>query len=170
MQSFSIFSALPLPSVTVSVFVSQVEQHRTEDTFGRALIPLYKEEYRWLNRFIYHRHSFPCGDAELFFSNNNGGLCGNLLESFQASWKRFGLPGTPTFTLIRTSISTCVSPVLQSVTATLLILHRVDELCRYRLNSSNSPAPLRVSFSQLVFCLCRSRLLWTQGRSSTSDG
>lgn len=110
-------------SISISFFVPQVSQHKTKETFGQALIPLKKDEYRWFSHFIRCRRKLPCGDSETFFANSNGGPFTKLLESFQASWKRFGLPGTPTFTLVRSSISTCVRPVfIQSVwvrTATL---------------------------------------------------
>lgn len=90
------------------LFLSQVKQHKTKEAFGLAQIPLTKNEYMWLNRFVYHRHKFPCGDSNIFFSNSNGGTCHDLLEAFQKCWKNFGLPEKPTFSLIRSSISTCV--------------------------------------------------------------
>lgn len=93
-------------------FVPQVSQHRTKETFGRALIPLNKDEYPWFCHFIPCRHNLPCCDSKTFFANSNDGPFTNLLKSFQASWKCFGLPGMPMFTPVRSSISTCVRPVL----------------------------------------------------------
>lgn len=95
-----------------SFFCSQVSQHRTKETFGRALIPLNKDEYPWFCHFIPCRHNLPCCDSKTFFANSNDSPFTNLLKSFQASWKCFGLPGMPMFTPVRSSISTCVRPVL----------------------------------------------------------
>nr|XP_046231486.1 uncharacterized protein LOC124051823 isoform X2 [Scatophagus argus] len=50
-----------------------VKQHKTRDTFGHAQVPLTKTEYMWFNKFIYHRHKFPCDDSDILFSNSNWG-------------------------------------------------------------------------------------------------
>lgn len=86
----------------------QVKQYKTKEAFGHAQIPLTKMEYMWLYRFIHHRHKFPCGDSEIFFSNSNKGPYHHILQAFQSCWKVLGLPGTPNVSLILSSISTYV--------------------------------------------------------------
>lgn len=85
-----------------------VRDHKTRKCFGHALIPLTRPEYMWLERFIYHGHSYSCSDSELFFSNRNSGPFQDILKALQKCWVEFGLPGMPTFALIRSSISTCL--------------------------------------------------------------
>ncbi|XP_053093308.1 uncharacterized protein DDB_G0284459-like isoform X2 [Pangasianodon hypophthalmus] len=86
--------------------VIMVAKHKTSSKYGHALVPLEKEEYVWFARFLYHRHKYPMGESKLFFANTNGGPFSRLAGTFQECWKEFGLPGKPTFGLIRTSIST----------------------------------------------------------------
>ncbi|XP_053084218.1 serine-aspartate repeat-containing protein I-like isoform X1 [Pangasianodon hypophthalmus] len=88
--------------------VIMVAKHKTSSKYGHALVPLEKEEYVWFARFLYHRHKYPMGESKLFFANTNGGPFSRLAGTFQECWKEFGLPGKPTFGLIRTSISTYV--------------------------------------------------------------
>ncbi|MCJ8750141.1 hypothetical protein PDJAM_G00259140 [Pangasius djambal] len=85
-----------------------VAKHKTSSKYGHALVPLEKEEHVWFARFLYHRHKYPIGESKLFFANTNGGPFSRLACTFQECWKEFGLPGKPTFGLIRTSISTYV--------------------------------------------------------------
>nr|XP_046233995.1 uncharacterized protein LOC124053075 [Scatophagus argus] len=88
--------------------IIRVKDHKTKESFGHALIPLMKIEYMWFYRLMYNRHKYPCGKSDLVFSNSNGGPFNDILTSFQDCWESFGLPGRSTFSLIRSSISTCV--------------------------------------------------------------
>ena len=72
-----------------------------------------KIEYMWFYRLIYNRHNYPCGKSHLVFSNSNGGSHKDILITFQNCWESFGLPGRPTFSLIRSSISISVGRSLE---------------------------------------------------------
>ncbi|XP_039468144.1 uncharacterized protein LOC120440226 [Oreochromis aureus] len=86
--------------------IIRVKEHKTKETFGHALVPLTKDEYIWFHRFVYHRHRYPGGSSQLIFANTNGGPYSKMLTSFQDAWRKFGIPGKPTFSMIRSSIST----------------------------------------------------------------
>lgn len=105
---------LPATSMTVCnviylLILLQVKEHKTKETFGHALVPLTKDEYIWFHRFVYHRHRYLGGSSQLIFANTNGGPYSKMLTSFQDAWRKFGIPGKPTFSMIRSSISTFVS-------------------------------------------------------------
>lgn len=102
--------ALPLTHSHLTchcLFLSQVKQHKTKESFGHALIPLTKKEYMWFYRLIYKRKYYPCVDCPLVFTNSNGGPFHENLTTFQDCWESFGFPGRPTFSLKQSSISTC---------------------------------------------------------------
>ena len=101
------YSKFPL-QVSACLFRSQVKDHETKESFGHALIPLTKREYMWFYRLMYNLHNHQTSDSELVFSNTNGGPYHEILTAFQNCWESFGLPGRPTFSLLRSSISTCV--------------------------------------------------------------
>ncbi|KAJ8371748.1 hypothetical protein AAFF_G00302550 [Aldrovandia affinis] len=84
----------------------KVIKHKTASVFGHAHLALSKEEYLWFARFLEHRQQLAGGNSELVFFNTNGGIFKRLLEVFQEQWAAFRLPGCPTFSLIRSSIST----------------------------------------------------------------
>ncbi|KAJ8358489.1 hypothetical protein AAFF_G00435770 [Aldrovandia affinis] len=84
----------------------KVVKHKTASVFGHAHLALSKEEYLWFATFLEHRQQVPGSDSELVFFNTNGGIFKRLLEVFQEQWAAFRLPGCPTFSLIRSSIST----------------------------------------------------------------
>ncbi|CAI5669544.1 unnamed protein product [Oreochromis niloticus] len=86
--------------------IIRVKEHKTKETFGHALVPLTKDEYIWFHRFVYHRQRYPGGSSQLIFANTNGGPYSKMLKSFQDAWRKFGIPGKPTFSMIRSSIST----------------------------------------------------------------
>ncbi|CAI5658418.1 unnamed protein product [Oreochromis niloticus] len=86
--------------------IIRVKEHKTKETFGHALVPLTKDEYIWFHRFVYHRQRYPGGSSQLIFANTNGGPYSKMLTSFQDAWRKFGIPGKPTFSMIRSSIST----------------------------------------------------------------
>ncbi|XP_026016740.1 uncharacterized protein LOC113029683 [Astatotilapia calliptera] len=86
--------------------IIRVKEHKTKETFGHALVPLTKDEYIWFHRFVNHRHRYLGVSSQLIFANTNGGPYAKMLTSFQDAWRKFGIPGKPTFSMIRSSIST----------------------------------------------------------------
>nr|XP_046231996.1 uncharacterized protein LOC124052114 [Scatophagus argus] len=111
-----------------------VKLHKTRDTFGHAQVPLTKTEYMWLNKFIYRCHT----GGDLLFSNSNGGPYKDIMEAFQRCWTDFGLPGTPTFSLIRSSIIICIGRSLKEskkVSVGRMMCHSIaDKFCEVDLN------------------------------------
>ncbi|KAG7456329.1 hypothetical protein MATL_G00250940 [Megalops atlanticus] len=63
--------------------VIKVKKHKTAGTFGHALVPLTKDEYSWLSRFLYHRHKYCRVRSHLLFANSSAGICKRLLRAFQ---------------------------------------------------------------------------------------
>ncbi|KAL4006322.1 hypothetical protein ACER0C_000174 [Sarotherodon galilaeus] len=86
--------------------IIRVKEHKTKETFGHALVPLTEDEYIWFHRFVYHRHRYLGGSSQLIFANTHGGPYCKTLTSFQDAWRKFGIPGKPTFSMIRSSIRT----------------------------------------------------------------
>ncbi|MGL5596663.1 MAG: hypothetical protein ACRDDA_00745 [Aeromonas sp.] len=91
-------------------FHPQVNVHKTNQAFGPAQISLDPREYGWLKTFLGLREKLVGGPtAKFFFFTSTPNPCKNLNNHFQEAWKKMGLPGTPTFTDIRSSIATHVS-------------------------------------------------------------
>ncbi|XP_052002628.1 uncharacterized protein LOC127657771 isoform X1 [Xyrauchen texanus] len=74
--------------------------------FGPAQIAVTREEYEWMQRFLKIRRRLPGGStAQYFFFTSTPNVCKKLVTYFRSAWKAMGLPGSPNFTDIRTSIA-----------------------------------------------------------------
>ncbi|KAG7463411.1 hypothetical protein MATL_G00176270 [Megalops atlanticus] len=92
-------------------YLVPVASHKTSAKFGRASLPLRKEELSWFLAFSAHRSRLP-GYAEkprTFFFNSSGRPLSHVGEYICRAWKSLHLPGNPTVTLIRSSVATLVS-------------------------------------------------------------
>lgn len=112
--SFSLsaqFSHKTLPKCLHCLSLSlQISAHKTNQAFGAAQLAMDAEEYGWLEEFLSMRSTLVGGkDAHYFFFTSKPSSCKNLNQYFQEAWAGMGLPGTPTFTDVRTSIATHVS-------------------------------------------------------------
>ncbi|KAL1249532.1 hypothetical protein QQF64_020537 [Cirrhinus molitorella] len=88
-------------------FVINISADKTNQAFGAAQLALDEEEYRWLEEFLALRSTLVGGnDAKYFFFTSKPSSCKNLNKYFQEAWASMGLPGTPTFTDVRTAIAT----------------------------------------------------------------
>ncbi|XP_048010905.1 uncharacterized protein LOC125244732 [Megalobrama amblycephala] len=88
-------------------FVINISTHKTNQAFGAAQLALSGEEYGWLADFLDMRPYLVGGEhAHYFFFTSKPSSCKNLNQYFQEAWAGTGLPGSPTFTDIRTSIAT----------------------------------------------------------------
>ncbi|ROL50898.1 hypothetical protein DPX16_3532 [Anabarilius grahami] len=88
-------------------FVINISTHKTNQAFGAAQLALSGEEYGWLTDFLDIRPYSVGGEtANYFFFTSKPSSCKNLNQYFQEAWAGMGLPGSPTFTDIRTSIAT----------------------------------------------------------------
>ncbi|KAJ8390490.1 hypothetical protein AAFF_G00102870 [Aldrovandia affinis] len=86
-------------------YVINVNQHKTNRQFGAAQIYLEPTEYRWMRTWVDLRKARG-PQNNLFFTMTGKGPAKSLLKFFQAAWAEMGLPGRPTFTDIRTAVST----------------------------------------------------------------
>ncbi|XP_016380028.1 uncharacterized protein LOC107717704 [Sinocyclocheilus rhinocerous] len=94
-------------TVTEDKFVINISAHKTNQAFGAAQLALDQEEYGWLQQFLSLRSTLVgCKNAHYFFFTSKLSSCKNLNQYFQEAWRSMGLPGTPTFTDLRTSIAT----------------------------------------------------------------
>ncbi|XP_048014510.1 uncharacterized protein LOC125247288 [Megalobrama amblycephala] len=88
-------------------FVINISTHKTNQAFGAAQLALSGEEYGWLADFLDMRPYLVGGEhAHYFFFTSKPSSCKNLNQYFQEAWAGMGLPGSPTFKDIRTSIAT----------------------------------------------------------------
>ncbi|RXN36668.1 hypothetical protein ROHU_002761 [Labeo rohita] len=88
-------------------FVIEILAHKTNQAFGAAQLALDQEEYVWLEQFLSIRSTLVGGnDTKYFFFTSKPSSCKNLNQYFQEAWASMGLPGTPTFTDMRTTIAT----------------------------------------------------------------
>ncbi|XP_025760663.1 uncharacterized protein LOC102079840 isoform X4 [Oreochromis niloticus] len=87
--------------------IIRVKQHKTQRYHGEAAVPLYKNEYTWLQRYNHIREYIEGGsEASTFFHSSSGGVLHRLLEFFKAAWEMMNLGIAPTFNMIRSSCST----------------------------------------------------------------
>ncbi|XP_048046191.1 uncharacterized protein LOC125268125 [Megalobrama amblycephala] len=87
-------------------FMINISTHKTNQAFGAAQLALSGEEYGWLADFLDMRPYLVGGEhAHYFFFTSKPSSCKNLNQYFQEAWAGMGLPGSPTFTDIRTSIA-----------------------------------------------------------------
>ncbi|XP_057184866.1 uncharacterized protein LOC130551313 [Triplophysa rosa] len=91
-------------SSTENAFLINIKTHKTNELYGPAQIILKEEE--WALRFLHLKDQLPGGlGAKFLFFVSTPNPCKNLNNYFQEAWKAMGLPGCPTFTDVRTSIS-----------------------------------------------------------------
>ncbi|CAM4574980.1 unnamed protein product [Leuciscus chuanchicus] len=89
-----------------NVFCINIKFHKTNQMFGPAQIAVTTEEYGWMQRFLKIRRRLPGGStAKYFFFTSTSNICKKLVTYFRSSWKAMGLPGSPNFTDLRTSIA-----------------------------------------------------------------
>lgn len=89
----------------------QVDEHKTNREFGGAQIFLTFAEFAWLEEWIKIRaRSRPSTDAVLITKRGRGPVKG-LSRHMQMAWFSMGLPGSPTFTDLRTAVSAHVGSV-----------------------------------------------------------
>ncbi|XP_019211339.1 uncharacterized protein LOC102079580 isoform X3 [Oreochromis niloticus] len=87
--------------------IIRVKQHKTQRYHGEAAVPLYKNEYTWLQRYNHIREYIEGGsEASTFFHSSSGGVLHRLPEFFKAAWEMMNLGIVPTFNMIRSSCST----------------------------------------------------------------
>ncbi|XP_065114058.1 uncharacterized protein [Paramisgurnus dabryanus] len=92
---------------TSDTWLINVNMHKTNQAFGPAQIALSKEEYGWFTRFLEIKDDLVGGPgATFFFFTSSKKPCKNLNNYFQAAWADMGLPGSPTFTDLRSAIAT----------------------------------------------------------------
>ncbi|XP_023188419.1 uncharacterized protein LOC111608431 [Xiphophorus maculatus] len=92
-------------SSTSPGFVINVENHKTNRSFGVAQLYLKSDEFQWLTRWIAVRAGLGPSCDLVFFTPGNGPVK-KLVHSAQRAWKEMGLAGRPTMTDIRTSVAT----------------------------------------------------------------
>ncbi|CAB1340592.1 unnamed protein product [Coregonus sp. 'balchen'] len=82
-------------------------EHKTNRDHGMVQMSLTKDEYTWFTDFLKFKHCLPGGkkSQHLFFNSTNTQLK-NLPAYLREVWKEMGLPETPSFTDLRTSIVT----------------------------------------------------------------
>ena len=90
------------------IYVLQVDQHKTNRGFGGAQIYLEAEEFKWFTRWLKIRQGMNPKSKRVIVTEGKG-CAKNLVKYFQAAWAEMGLPGKPTFTGIRTTVSSNVS-------------------------------------------------------------
>lgn len=102
------------------------------------------EEYGWLEEFLSMRSILVGGEnAHYFFFTSKPSYCKNLNQYFQEAWAGMGLPGTPTFTAVRSSIATHVSiPVLVSdVYVCVCLLPTLHQCFSLAIQAKNTHCP-----------------------------
>lgn len=122
----------------------QISAHKTNQAFGAAQLAMDAEEYGWLEEFLSMRSTLVGGkDAHYFFFTSKPSSCKNLNQYFQEAWAGMGLPGTPTFTDVRTSIATHVSiPVHVSDVCVCVCLFLTFHLCfSFSIQAKNTHSP-----------------------------
>ncbi|KAG7460028.1 hypothetical protein MATL_G00216780 [Megalops atlanticus] len=93
------------------VYLVSITWHKTSAKFGRASLLLRKDELEWFIKFSAVRSSLP-GYGEkpkTFFFNSSGHPLNRVRDYIVKVWSSLHLPGTPTVTLIRSSLATLVS-------------------------------------------------------------
>ncbi|XP_070998483.1 uncharacterized protein [Oncorhynchus clarkii lewisi] len=125
-------------SGTCLINVGNAKQMQT-----RIQMSLTKEEYSWFSDFLKFKHCLPGGKkAQYFFFNSTNTEIKNLPVYLREAWKEMGLPGSPTFTDLRTSIFSHVKNVVPNADGeTLSDFVRHDsrtEAKRYAVNPSNA--------------------------------
>ncbi|XP_026010597.1 uncharacterized protein LOC113013696 isoform X4 [Astatotilapia calliptera] len=87
--------------------IIRVKQHKTQRYHGQAAVPLYKNEYTWLQRYNHIREYVEGGsEAPTFFHSSSGGVLHRLPVFFKAAWEMMNLGIAPTFNMLRSSCST----------------------------------------------------------------
>ncbi|XP_019211334.1 uncharacterized protein LOC102080074 isoform X1 [Oreochromis niloticus] len=87
--------------------IIRIKQHKTQRYHGQAAVPLYKNEYTWLQRYNHIREYIEGGsEAPTFFHSSSGGVLHRLPVFFKAAWEMMNLGIAPTFNMIRSSCST----------------------------------------------------------------
>ena len=92
------------------LLLTQVANHKTAQSYGPASVTLSEELYKHLQDYMDQSKCLPGrekGPATAFF-NRLGGTYERMGDNFTREWRRFGLPGSPTLSDIRTAISTAV--------------------------------------------------------------
>ncbi|CAK6978026.1 uncharacterized protein LOC115570283 [Scomber scombrus] len=92
------------------LLLTQVANHKTAQSYGPASVTLSEELYQHLLDYMDQSKCLPGrekGPATAFF-NRLGGTYERMGDNFTREWRRFGLPGSPTLSDIRTAISTAV--------------------------------------------------------------
>ena len=79
-------------------------------TYGPAELFLEPAEFRWLERWLEIKWRLPpeWRNKYVFFTSGKG-PCKNINNHMQNAWAAMGLPGTPQFGSLRSSIATLVS-------------------------------------------------------------
>ncbi|XP_045072045.1 uncharacterized protein LOC123485193 [Coregonus clupeaformis] len=89
------------------MYLISVEEHKTNRDHGMVQMSLTKDEYTWFSDFLKFKHCLPGGKkSQHFFFNSTSTQLKNLPAYLREVWKEMGLPETPTFTDLRTSIVT----------------------------------------------------------------
>ncbi|XP_045076884.1 uncharacterized protein LOC123491066 [Coregonus clupeaformis] len=95
------------------MYLISVEEHKTNRDHGMVQMSLTKDEYTWFSDFLKFKHCLPGGKkSQHFFFNSTSTQLKNLPAYLREVWKEMGLPETPTFTDLRTSIVTHVKNML----------------------------------------------------------
>ncbi|XP_013884095.1 uncharacterized protein LOC106532549 [Austrofundulus limnaeus] len=86
-------------------FVINVEEHKTTKTFGMAQTYLTKEEFAWLERWVELRTRLnPPNDYFIWTMSQTA--VKTMGKNLKTVWEEMQLPGSPTFTDIRTAVTT----------------------------------------------------------------
>ncbi|XP_041737755.1 uncharacterized protein LOC121570363 [Coregonus clupeaformis] len=95
------------------MYLISVGEHETNRDHGMVQMSLTKDEYTWFSDFLKFKHCLPGGKkSQHFFFNSTSTQLKNLPAYLREVWKEMGLPETPTFTDLRTSIVTHVKNML----------------------------------------------------------
>ncbi|TNN46712.1 hypothetical protein EYF80_043071 [Liparis tanakae] len=97
------------PGVLANMTVSEVEAAKKDrllptDSGYAITIFLTFEEFSWLERWLEVRKNLDPKNQRVFVTKG-GGPVKNMVRHLQMAWAQMGLPGRPTFTDLRTSVS-----------------------------------------------------------------
>ncbi|XP_042588018.1 uncharacterized protein LOC109079132 [Cyprinus carpio] len=156
-----------------------VKNHKTNNTFGHAILPITNGEYNCMAEFLKIRGSFEGSQSAHFFFNKKGGLYKGLLKAFMNVWEDMGLPKpAPTFMSLRTSMSTQVQKHLslkEVQNATALMCHRPQTALKfYKAYCSVEEAlELRKSMTKSIKCgegLSRKQMVESGSSLKSNEG
>ncbi|XP_071377952.1 uncharacterized protein [Centroberyx affinis] len=85
-------------------YIVWVAEHKTQRSFGHALIPLYKVEHEWLSRLA-NISDAVCSKTPFLFHRRDGKQLTKPGSLLQMAWNDAGLAGAITFNRIRSSVS-----------------------------------------------------------------